>query len=76
MQWPTVPMQALHAPLSPEYAESLLNAVLLLDKDNNLRSASVVVSANPRAWFPRRAQASVIYYRSTLELPTITVVPQ
>ena len=53
--------QALQAPLSLGNAESLLNAVLLLDIDNNLRSASVVVSANPRAWFPSTTQASFIF---------------
>jgi hypothetical protein len=53
--------QALQAPLSLGNAESLLNAVLLLDIDNNLRSASVVVSARLRAWLPGRAQASYIF---------------
>jgi hypothetical protein len=66
------------APLSLGNAESLLNEVLLLDIDNNLvQCASVVISANPRAWFPSRAPSLLyLYYVSTLELPTITVVPQ
>ena len=63
------PKHLEQAALSLGYAESLLNPVLLLDNDNNLRSASVVVSTHPRAWLPSRAQASFIFIRINSRTP-------
>ena len=63
------PRQALQAPLSLGNAESLLNAVLLLDKDNNLRSASVVVLQIPGLGFFARPKPPISLLGINLTAP-------